>query len=1106
MFIVCELNLDNNVILNKIWDFFMKKFVSKILVMPIILVVLFLSNTSNSYGYDTLFVGTHAPSTSTTSYFPYYFYDYGRSRVLYLPEELFGEEAEIYSFAFNISSVGSGSGMDNFAIYMRNYNGTTFASTSVDTSSSNGFVRVWSTNNFNPSSTGWCTFEFDNPFIYDGTSSLEVVILHNDGSYSNNTSYSVYTYYDGNVSTASRFSYAYQDGSGSTTYPYSSTYAVQARFEFDANSMKYLRTETMTPKVRKVSDVEYVISGANVITEKPKKPLSVNMFSVYVDELIKAKLKTELLQSDEITNIKVYYTFGSDEFSAGNMVADYTDVKIGRYQKVRFNTPATLREGDNYFWITYTVNPKAVPDGFGLYGELDGVEVGRDKYEFFEVDPDDDYTTGEPAIIEYNPISMADVATEYTVCSTHELTNIKLKPLGTIIGYQWEVWNNDKQEYEYISGADENNYDIYTDDVMNGQDLYRFTALAPEGMNDMSLEISFSYDMDLESVQIFEDGELVDVNDTHIFCVDDELVLTSEIVGDYDHVNWQYTTDGESWFNISLLDMETANTPTLTFIASSKYKGSKIRLAVFGTDACGTVVYSNEMSVDVFKEPLFLTQPSQHVSLCEGETFYTSLNFDGEEPLYQRWYKDGQPLGDDQDTVYNKQELEFESVDINHAGTYYYVIEVETCYGTQFFTSDTVTLSIKPRTEIHTISPSVVRANEGEIALFEIEASYSATEEYPHGYFQWYRYDVLTQTSTKIENSYRIKGANSPILVISFVNMGDYTFNGSYYYCVVRGECSGQIESDPLTLIPAEQIAVIKQPVGTVVCPDVAEVRLNTQVFSSEDDNNLRYQWYYDNTELVDGPDYTGVTTPELSIVITNDTKFPEAFYCRIWLEGNDPAADYVQTDDVFVTVLDDYQPVIVNTLLNGDNIDINNYTIELAEGEELHISLETANPATDVITWSKLNPVTAEYEPLIVGTNFDILFLQTEDAGKYAINIKNECKQYLVAEFEIDVIDTLKKEGTSSISELTISSIEVAPNPVSSKLNIKYESTISSDATISIMDMTGAVVYSFDRVNTLGVNEISLDINKLNIMNGTYFVRINSKGSNLIRSFIVSK
>ena len=105
-------------------------------------------------------------------------------------------------------------------------------------------------------------------------------------------------------------------------------------------------------------------------------------------------------------------------------------------------------------------------------------------------------------------------------------------------------------------------------------------------------------------------------------------------------------------------------------------------------------------------------------------------------------------------------------------------------------------------------------------------------------------------------------------------------------------------------------------------------------------------------------------------------------------------------------------------------------------------------------------------------------------------------------ARFEYNIID----EDTSSISELNAANIEVAPNPVSSKLNIKYQSSVSSESTISILDMTGAVVYSFDRVNTLGINELSLDVNKLNLMSGTYFVRINSKGTNLIKSFIVSK
>ncbi len=1071
----------------------------KFLLMPFIFMLLFLLSTE--YASSEMFETGIGASTSSTNYFPYYFYNYARARTLYPANELWGEEGEIYSFSFYITSASVSSGMNNFAIYMRNCGDSTAynnISAVIDTSASSGFVRVYSASLFAPVASDvneWYTFDFETPFFYEGNS-LEIVIVHNDGSYSNNTNFSVRTYYTGSHR---RLNYAYSDSPGSpTNYSSAMNYAVSARFEYEASKMKYLRTEINTPEIQQISDVQYNLLQFNVVTEKFKDPLTVN-------NLIIDLLGTDL--DVDIEKIEVYCTYGSDLFALGAPVGTLTNVDLFSKNRIIFDTPVTLGEGYNYFWITCTVNPAntlgdRVLDANLLQLSINGVYK----------DTEEEYTNTEgEAHINYTPIELLDVQTSYTLCSTHPPKPITVLSRGTVIGYIWERWNDALSAYEVIPNATTNTYSVITEEVMSGYDLYRFTAVSPKGGNEtivnQSVEISFDYDMDLEYAKIYDNGILVDEEDLYILCVGDEVILTSEIVGDYKELIWQYSTDNINWFNISLIDMPTANTPTLKFIADERYKNSKIRLSVLGTDACGTIVYSNSMSVNVFMDPLFVTQPSS-ASLCAGEDFYTALNFSGEEPIYQMWYKDGVPLGDENDTIYNKQELEFTNVDVNLAGSYYYFIRVETCYGIVEMVSDTIIISVFPNTEVHNITKGNVRSNEGETAILEVEASYVPTELYPRGQFQWYRYDVLTNTSIPLENSYKIKGAQSTVLVINYITLADYTFNGSYYYCRVSGKCGSSVDSDPIMLIPSEQIKIIKQPESLTVCSTVGLVTLSTQVFSSEDNSKLRYQWYYDNTALIDGGDYTGVDTKELNVTINSSTKYPMPFYCKIWLEGNDPNLDFIKTSEVIIDVLEDYQPELSSSTLNGDPVLLDGLTTSLTVGSELNIHIETLNPNTDIIHWAKRNSVSGEYDLLgLSGNDFVIPSLSLTDAGDYAIIIKNECETAtLLIEFVLEVEEFIDETTNTGISILSIDNIELLPNPVTSILQVKYLSSLSSETELTILDLCGSVLYKTLLHSTIGLNEFTIDFNKLHISNGSYFVRINSRDNFIIKSFVLSK
>ena len=117
---------------------------------------------------------------------------------------------------------------------------------------------------------------------------------------------------------------------------------------------------------------------------------------------------------------------------------------------------------------------------------------------------------------------------------------------------------------------------------------------------------------------------------------------------------------------------------------------------------------------------------------------------------------------------------------------------------------------------------------------------------------------------------------------------------------------------------------------------------------------------------MIDGGDYTGVDTKELNVTINSSTKYPMPFYCKIWLEGNDPNLDFIKTSEVIIDVLEDYQPELSSSTLNGDPVLLDGLTTSLTVGSELNIHIETLNPNTDIIHWAERNSVSGSMTYLV--------------------------------------------------------------------------------------------------------------------------------------------
>lgn len=1077
----------------------MKTNLSKFLNNMIAFLAIILLSNFSANALDTLMIPANGSYISYNTMMPYFYSSNSAGACIYLANDfstLGGEEVEIHSLSLWIGYKYTyySTTCQDYSIWLRQTDENQYSTnpTEIDTTSA-GWVKVYFTDNYEPDENvgEWRTFEFDEPFIYDGVSNLELQIVNNDGR-NTEKSYHGYRYFSGTY----RGMYIYIYTSGSYTYGYRNSNVLNVQFHYEKVNMKYLRTEVTTPEeqIIQLSDTRYAVLRSNIVTTRSKKPLEVSAMTVNTS----ATTPTNAY----INNISIYYTSSSDVFSdgAGLLCGSYNNPILDRNTTIYFPEKVYLTEGNNYFWVVYDIDPYVTDCNTLLNGNFISSVVSRETK--IPAKEDVDITGNIP--ISYTPISLLNPQTEFRLCSTQPDATIKANYLGMATEFIWEVWDYETEEWTLMDYERLDNIVVTPNDVLEGRDLYRVSLLPPPGNCSaiQQYEVSLAVDMNLEWAKAYIDNE--PVTDTlYEFCIGETMRINAEVEGDLKEVVWQYSKDNKYWSDISVLDMPTANSLEFEYIASLKYDDCKIRMQASSQDACLTNVYTEPISVYVYRDAEFTLQPSKSIELCLGENFYTALNFAGEEPIYQRWYKDGEPLTSDDediDSLYTIQELEFASVTLADAGQYYYKIIANSCEGIRTMYSDTLTLYILPETEVITLTKGNIRANEGETAIFEVVASYAPiSKDYPNGHFQWYRFNTITQQSEKLYNSYKIKGADASVLVINHITDADYTFNGDYYYCEVQGRCGNtKVRSEQILLIPAADLKVIKQPEDVVLCPSDGNAKLSLQVFSSESNAKLRYQWYYDGTELVDNAQYQGSTTAELTVAIDNTTNLTEKFYCSIWIEGNDPTTTAITSNEVTITVLEDYTPEITTPKFNGETF---TYTV----GDEIVLRIETANPQTDIINWAKYNDITTKYDYLnIVGNEFKIDEAKLHHKGKYAIYISNDCSTTLVDEFIIEVEE--KEEVRSEIKEVANNYISLSPNPTSNNLFIKYQSNLAENITIDLCDMRGSIISTTNVATTNGMNEFTMDLSKLKLNSGNYFIRIVSSKNISIKPFVFSK
>jgi hypothetical protein len=241
--------------------------------------------------------------------------------------------------------------------------------------------------------------------------------------------------------------------------------------------------------------------------------------------------------------------------------------------------------------------------------------------------------------------------------------------------------------------------------------------------------------------------------------------------------------------------------------------------------------------------PSVTGQPSNQ-SACSGASAAFSVTAAGSAPLSFQWRRGTTNLvsgGNISGAA--TATLTINPVGAGDAASDYNCVVTNACGNT---TSNNATLTVNTAPGI-TGQPSNQSACSGASAAFSVTVSGS-----PAPTFQWRR------GTTNLVNGGNISGATSATLTINPVGVGDAATN---YNCVVTNVCSNAT-SNNATLTVNTAPSVTGQPSNQTACSGAS----TGFTVTASGTGPLSYQWRRGTTNLVNGGNISGATTPSLSI------------------------------------------------------------------------------------------------------------------------------------------------------------------------------------------------------------------------------------------------
>ncbi|OIP00211.1 MAG: hypothetical protein AUJ98_08955 [Bacteroidetes bacterium CG2_30_33_31] len=273
---------------------------------------------------------------------PLHYYQYHGWEAIYTSVEL-GAAKDLSALAFyKLSGSNITHPIYNVNVYVKHTTATTLSTGNYSTS---GYTLVYSGNFPNTAVTGWMEVPFTNPFSYNGTDNLEVLIVQGYGAYFANYPNWAYA-----TTSPNRARYASSFSAQPTSLTAVNRLA-NIRFEFsNPSSMSFVSSavtqNNTTNIIAGVQDQEII--GIQVVTLNSSNSLTATSFTL--------NTTGSSNPSNDISNAKIYYTSGGATFSASNQFGSAVSNPNGTFT---ITGSQALQAGTNYFWLAYDLPSSA---------------------------------------------------------------------------------------------------------------------------------------------------------------------------------------------------------------------------------------------------------------------------------------------------------------------------------------------------------------------------------------------------------------------------------------------------------------------------------------------------------------------------------------------------------------------------------------------------------------------------------------------------------------------------------------------------------------------------------------------------------------------------
>ncbi len=546
-----------------------------------------------------------------------------------------------------------------------------------------------------------------------------------------------------------------------------------------------------------------------------------------------------------------------------------------------------------------------------------------------------------------------------------------------------------------------------------------------------------------------------------------------------------YISQNDGDWEPLVYDYDSRNGEYLWNIIRERYSFSNNRLRIESTE----FYYIDYISgyFRVFDTPIINSYAQSNV-WCQNEDIYLTVEATGTNLTYQ-WYKDGVKLANNSDySGVNTEIMYINNLQHRLSGSYHAVVNGHPgCQSVQ--TGPIVVYVARPLSIFKPTSDVNIGVKLGDKATLEFTVHGNGGNglqddlEKHQFKIQWYKYDPNLPVDVPLNDGMpRMAGSKSNYLTINKFRKQDE----GKYYAVVKGLCGESVRT-PYFEITEIELSITKQPVNKEIC--IGNNAQFTFDYFTNINETPEIRWYKNGVLLNDNAKFSGTNTKTITITGTEETD-AGGYTAEVTLKES---GTKTTSTSGLLRIL---KSVTIISQSEGD--------LQFESGKQIYLEVEAeGNDQSEVLTYQWF------MDDAIINGATDKTFIKenitVDDAGIYTCKITGTCGT--VTSLPMNVVVTT---GTTDVADIIKSGYSLggaAPNPVSSVFSIKIETPETAYTEIILSDMTGRTLATLHSgMLTEGHHNINVDINNLNLSNGTYFYSLRTAKVSLTQSFIVVK